>query len=157
MVDNVYDIQLPRITALPLTAGSRQPVNTPEKATEFRDHLLNELYEPNALRQASLNTKLENAKASLSAEKRTEIEEAAQQLESLVLYMLMKQMWATLPEDTLFENGLASKFFREMWLEEISDTIAKQESSIGLADVVERELVLLEANTVSPQELAGKA
>lgn len=69
------------------------------------------------------------------------IHEAAVELESFILYMLLKQMWASIPKSELLPQGLADQFFREMWLEEIADEAARQGSGFGIAEVVERELV----------------
>lgn len=71
------------------------------------------------------------------------IADVARQLESLLLYTLLKQMWATVPEETLLGTGLAGQFYREMWLEALADDITSAGSGIGLATVLERDIATL--------------
>jgi len=72
-----------------------------------------------------------------------EVAEVARQLESLLLYNLLKEMWATVPEGTLLDTGMAGEFYREMWLEALADEISRTGDGIGLADVLAADITRL--------------
>jgi peptidoglycan hydrolase FlgJ len=82
------------------------------------------------------------------------IQETSQQLESLILYQLLKQMWDTIPEGTLFPNSPGEKMYREMWLEQMSGSAVKQGPVLGIAEMVERQLLDRANRTVSLADLA---
>lgn len=67
------------------------------------------------------------------------IKTTAQDFEALLVYQLLKQMWATLPESNLFGNSTAGQYFREMWLDEVAKKIAGGQG-LGIAPIIEREL-----------------
>ncbi len=90
----------------------------------------------------------------VSEEDAKKIDETAKQLESLVLYQLLKQMWDTIPEGTLFAAGPAEKMYREMWLEQMAGSAVQQGSVLGIAEMVERELLDKENRSVSLEEAA---
>jgi Rod binding protein len=64
----------------------------------------------------------------------------AREFESEFLKMLFKSMWDTLPKDGMFGNGLDTKFYREMWIDSVSENVARSGSGLGLAQVIERDL-----------------
>jgi Rod binding domain-containing protein len=78
-----------------------------------------------------------------AAAREAEVADVAQQLESLLLYNLLKEMWATVPEGTLLETGMAGEFYREMWLEALADEISQTAGGIGLADVLAADITRL--------------
>jgi hypothetical protein len=75
-----------------------------------------------------------------SSEDAEDIRRVARDMEAMLLYHLLKDMWPSFPSGVLFDRGIASQFYRELWLEELAGMIAHQGSGIGIADVVEREL-----------------
>jgi Rod binding domain-containing protein len=90
----------------------------------------------------------------VSAEETQEIVDTAKQMESLILFQLLKQMWDTIPEGTLFTAGPAEKMYREMWLEQMAGNMVQQDSVLGLADMVQSEMLDKANRTVEPAELA---
>jgi Rod binding domain-containing protein len=84
------------------------------------------------------------------------IKDTAQQFESLLLYSLLKQMWATLPENSMLEQGMAAQFYREMWLEELAGQISTDGPGLGIAKTVEREMITHAARTITPAALAAE-
>ena len=54
---------------------------------------------------------------------------------------MLKQMWATLPKESLLDSGTGSKFYREMWLEEVSKRASQSGLGLGVAQIVKRELL----------------
>jgi Rod binding domain-containing protein len=90
---------------------------------------------------------------SISAEQLQEIEKVSRDLESMLLNMMLKEMWKSVPESELFGNEMATKFYREMWLEKIAETIAVEGSGLGVADVIKKELVTREERSISLAEL----
>ncbi|MBN2083077.1 rod-binding protein [bacterium] len=79
-----------------------------------------------------------------------EISQVAAQLESLMLEMLLKQMWETIPKSELFGQGLDSKFYREMWIEELSKDLTENGPGIGLKAMLEQELTITDGRSVDP-------
>lgn len=80
------------------------------------------------------------------------IDNVAREMESVLLYTLLKEMWATLPKSSLLDNGLGAKFYREMWLEEVSQRAADAGTGLGIAKVIQRELLDRAAREVTPAE-----
>jgi Rod binding domain-containing protein len=92
--------------------------------------------------------------AEASPEQLAEIEDAARQFEALLLYTLLKQMWVSVPEGTLFGQSHAAKFYREMWLEALADEIATAGPGLGIAPVLERQLLALSSSSPTFAECA---
>lgn len=87
-----------------------------------------------------------------SPEDSEDIRRAARDMEALLLYHLLKDMWPSFPKGVLFDRSMASQFYRELWLEELAGEIAHQGKGIGIAGVIERELAARANPTTS---LAG--
>ncbi|MCC7478442.1 rod-binding protein [bacterium] len=87
------------------------------------------------------------------ASQRARIRSSAQDLEGLLLGTMLKQVWQSLGKDPLFGGDQATKMYREMWLEELSNSIAKGSHSLGIAAMVEREML---KNEGLEAEEAGK-
>lgn len=91
----------------------------------------------------------------LEAGEQAQIRETAQQLESLLLYQLLKQMWASIPESGLLPAGNAGKIYREMWLEQIADQTSSTGGGIGIAHMVEQQLSDQARRTFTPEQAAA--
>jgi Rod binding domain-containing protein len=68
---------------------------------------------------------------------------------------MLKEMWATLPKDSMLDTGTGSKFYREMWLEEISKRMSHVGSGLGIASVVKRELMDRARREITPAQLSN--
>lgn len=72
--------------------------------------------------------------------KEEKLKNVSQQFESLFLSQILKEMRGTVASnDLLGENSMASKIFREMWDNAVSQSAAET-SSFGLADMVYEQL-----------------
>jgi hypothetical protein len=90
----------------------------------------------------------------VSAEETAKIDKVARDMESLLLYTMLKQMWATLPKNSFFDSGLSTQFFQEMYLEEISKRVSSSGDGIGVAKVIRSELLDKARRTVTPEQMA---
>lgn len=86
---------------------------------------------------------LDSGAEELTAASEAEVADVARQLESLLLYNLLKEMWATVPDGTLLDTGMAGEFYREMWLEALSDEVCQTANGIGLAEVLTADITRL--------------
>ena len=77
---------------------------------------------------------------------------AAQQMESYFIYSMLKEMWATLPEDGFLDSGLATDIFQHMWLEKVADKLATTGPGIGLAQVFEQAITAKSAPLIAPKQ-----
>lgn len=84
---------------------------------------------------------LSEALAEIDTQELARIDQTARAMEGLLLETLLKQMWATLPESQLFGEGLDTKFYREMWLEEMAADISSSGGGIGIAATVAWEMI----------------
>jgi Rod binding domain-containing protein len=91
-----------------------------------------------------------------TAEKEQRIDGVARDLEAVLLYTLLKDMWSTLPKDSFFDSDLASKFYREMWLEEVAKRASQTGPGLGVAEAVKRELLDRAKREITPAELATR-
>ena len=67
-------------------------------------------------------------------------EEAARQFESFFLYMLLKEMDKTVSRSSLFGDSLASRFYREMYYERLSDAMSARGSPLGVSELLLSQL-----------------
>ena len=89
----------------------------------------------------------------VAAKQAKRIDKAAKDFEGLLLYTLLKQMWATVPRSAFFDSGLSTQFYREMYLDEVAKRVAEG-GGIGIAQAVQRELTDWAARTAIPADLA---
>lgn len=86
------------------------------------------------------------------SEETEDIRRVARDMEAMLLYHLLKDMWPSFPKGVLFDRSMVSQFYRELWLEELASRIAHQGNGMGIGGVVERELAARAEPTAS---LAG--
>ena len=129
-----------------LGAASLRPLSSQRNLDEghFRDVLAEQLIRANTPFSRTYKTKaaLSDALAEIDTDKLARIDDTARAMEGLLLETLLKQMWATLPESKLFGNGLDTKFYREMWLEEIAADVSGNGGGIGVAATFAWEMIL---------------
>jgi hypothetical protein len=130
---------------------------------DFTDMLSQELHGPatEATLSSSAGTRLPGAVVEPSAAQSTvseaeakKIDGVARDMESVLLYTLMKEMWATVPKTGMFDTGTGAQFYREMWLEEVSKRASDTGAGLGIAKVIKRELMDRAAREVTPAEAA---
>jgi hypothetical protein len=91
----------------------------------------------------------------LTAAETEKIHTTAQQLEGLLLFQMLKQMWDAIPESSLLPAGNAGQMYREMWLEQVSKQASEAGGGIGVAKVVEQQLVEQARHTFTPEQAAA--
>ncbi|BBO88275.1 rod-binding protein [Desulfosarcina ovata] len=69
----------------------------------------------------------------------TELENASQQFESLLLNMMIREMRATVPDSGLFQESMAEEIFTSMLDEQYADVMAQQ-GGIGLSRMIVDQL-----------------
>jgi Rod binding domain-containing protein len=74
------------------------------------------------------------------APSRATAEEAARQFESFFLYMLLKEMDKTVNRSSLFGDSMASRFYREMYYEQLADALTESGSPLGVSDLLLSQL-----------------
>lgn len=62
--------------------------------------------------------------------------EVCKEFESIFLYMMLKEMKKTVPDDGLIEKSQATKIFEDMYFEELSKEMAKGNNSLGIAKMI---------------------
>ncbi|SHE80012.1 flagellar protein FlgJ [Tissierella praeacuta DSM 18095] len=81
-----------------------------------------------------IQKKMENLK---ETEDNKKLMETCREFESVFLYMMLKEMKKTIPdEDGLVEKSQGTRIFEEMQLEELSKEMTKGDNSLGLAKIL---------------------
>ena len=83
-----------------------------------------------------LHNKMESMKAN-SDDKA--LMDACKEFEAIFLQMMFKEMYKTIPDNGLMEKRNGTKIFEEMYIEEISKEIAKEDSGFGLAEMMYKQ------------------
>ncbi|MCR4403515.1 MAG: rod-binding protein [Firmicutes bacterium] len=82
---------------------------------------------------------------------RADLREACEQLESVFLEQLLKEMRRTVQRDGLFGGGRGEDWFQSMFDQEISEAMARR-GGIGLAEIIYRQL---SRQAALPSQLGG--
>ena len=77
--------------------------------------------------------KMENLNRNLDDEK---LMEACKEFESIFVYMMLKEMKKTVPDDGIIEKSQGSLMFEEMHLEELSKEMTKGDNGIGISKMI---------------------
>lgn len=82
---------------------------------------------------AILHKRLEGAK-----EKRDDeaLKRVCQDFESIFLSIMFKEMQKTVPENGFIEKGTGSKIFEDMYLEELSQEVARKDDGLGIGKIL---------------------
>lgn len=91
------------------------------------------------------------ATASVGARTDAELRKACEELESVFLEQLLKEMRRTVPKDDLFSGGRGEDVFQSMFDQEIAKKMAGR-GGIGLAEILVRQL---SRQTAPPSRLGG--
>ena len=68
-----------------------------------------------------------------------ELQKAAQDFEAVLLNMVIKEMWKTIPKSDLFEKNSSSEIYEGLKHSSLSEEMAKN-GGIGIAKVLARQL-----------------
>ena len=79
-----------------------------------------------------------------AAKNAKKIDEVAQEFEAVFITEMMKPMFEGISTDGMFGGGKGEEVFRGMLLQEYGKLMA-QTSSIGLADQVKQQIILMQA------------
>lgn len=77
--------------------------------------------------------KMENLNKNQNDEK---LMDACREFESIFLYMMLKEMKKTVPDDGIIEKSQGTIIFEEMHLEELSKEMTKGSNSIGISKML---------------------
>lgn len=64
------------------------------------------------------------------------LKEVCKEFESIFVYMMLKEMKKTVPNDGLIEKSQGSLIFEDMYLEELSKEMTKGDNSLGIAKML---------------------
>ena len=92
-----------------------------------------------------------SATASVGAHTDAELRKACEELESVFLEQLLKEMRRTVPKDDLFGGGRGEDVFQSMFDQEIAKKMAGR-GGIGLAEILYRQL---SREAAPPSRLGG--
>jgi peptidoglycan hydrolase FlgJ len=118
-------------------------------------------YEPDR-NSTQIENKLQNiGKAGGADEKELkQLDSVSRDLESLFIYMLMKEMRKTVQETKLIDGGKGEEIFRDMLDEEMSKKMAAAPQGIGIAKMVYDQLsrpILAKIKAEQAQNVQGTA
>src|SRR5512146_1631061 len=82
-----------------------------------------------------------NGVAGLSEKQRLQAKKVSQDFEGLFVGMMLKSMRSTVPEDKLTGGGHGEEVYRSLLDQEYATAAAKRGQSLGLAKMVEKELL----------------
>lgn len=88
----------------------------------------------NAARTENLINGLKN-----SAKSSYELEKAAQDFEAVLLNMVLKAMWKTVPKSDLFEKNSATQIYEGLMQSSLSEEMARN-GGMGIAKVLAQQL-----------------
>lgn len=92
---------------------------------------------PNLAYQSQVNRFDENLKSKqIETADDKKLMEVCRDFESVFLYMVMKEMKGTVEEGGLVEKSQGTKMFEDMYLEELSKEAVKEDSGLGLAQMM---------------------
>lgn len=92
--------------------------------------------------------RLESFKAALPEQSMEEIKDVAREFESVFLSQMIKPMFQGIEPDPRFGGGHAEKVFRGLMIDEIGKEFARA-GGIGIAEMVEKELIQMQARMVA--------
>ncbi len=82
-------------------------------------------------------------KAAAAAGDKTAVRRSAEKFESQFLSQMLGHMFKGIDADGMFGGGQAESMWRDFYIEEVGNVIA-QRGGIGIANVIERELLQLQ-------------
>ena len=94
-------------------------------------------------REAQMRGRAEDLRnaSGLTAKEDEKLREACQEFESFFLYLMMKEMRKTVPEQKLIHGGRAEEIFRDMMDEELAKEMSKSPSAgFGLGQMLYEQL-----------------
>ena len=94
---------------------------------------------------------LESFKNSLPEKSLEQIEETAKDFEAVFLTQMLKPMFQELEVEPPFGGGHSEKVFRGLLIDEFGKEFAKR-GGIGLADMVKKEMIEMQARMMKQQE-----
>lgn len=116
-------------------------------------------YEPDR-QSTQIENKLRNLDKTggLAAKDLKELDAVCRDLESLFIYMLMKEMRKTVQETKLIHGGRGEEIFRDLLDEEMSKKLAAAPQGIGIAKMVYEQLsrpILAKMNVEKARNIQG--
>lgn len=92
-----------------------------------------------------------NAAAGLTEKQRQQAKKVSQDFEGLLVGMMMKSMRATVGKDKLTGGGHGDDVYRSMLDQEYANASVKQGRGLGLAKMIEKDIIRQESRKVAPK------
>lgn len=89
--------------------------------------------------------------AGLTEKQRQQAKKVAQDFEALMVGMMLKSMRSTVGKDTLTGGGHGEEVYRSMLDQEYAAAAVKRGGGLGLARIIEKDIIRQQSRTVAPQ------
>lgn len=93
--------------------------------------------------QGAAERQRDTLKAAAAAGDKTAVRKSAEKFESQFISQMLGHMFKGIGTDGLFGGGQAESMWRDFYIEEVGEVIAHR-GGIGIADVIERQLLQLQ-------------
>jgi flagellar protein FlgJ len=91
-----------------------------------------------------------NAAGGLTDKQRRQAKKVSQDFEALFVGMMMKSMRATVGKDKLTGGGHGDEVYRSMLDQEYANASVKGGGGLGIAKIIEKDIIRQESRTVRP-------
>jgi len=81
-------------------------------------------------------SKIQEKAATVNKDDDKKLMEVCKEFESIFIYMMLKEMRKTVPEDGLIEKSQGTRIFEEMYMDELSKEMSKGDNSLGIAKML---------------------
>jgi len=92
-----------------------------------------------------------NGAAVLTEKQRQQAKKVSQDFEALFVGMMMKSMRATVGKDQLTGGGHGDDVYRSMLDQAYADASVKQGGGLGIAKIIEKDIIRQESRKVAPK------
>ena len=92
-----------------------------------------------------------NSSTGVTEKQRQQAKKISQDFEALFVGMMMKSMRATVGKDKLTGGGHGDEVYRSMLDQEYANASVKQGRSLGIAKIIEKDIIRQESRKVAPR------
>jgi flagellar protein FlgJ len=92
-----------------------------------------------------------NGASGLTEKQRQQAKKVSQDFEALFVGMMMKSMRATVGKDKLTGGGHGDDVYRSMLDQAYADAAVKQGGGLGIAKIIEKDIIRQESRKVTPK------
>jgi flagellar protein FlgJ len=107
------------------------------------------------LRLQQLDSQVQQAGRTAKAAKGAgQLQQAATDFEAMLVKQMLSAMWASVPKGGMLSGSQEEGFYRDMLNDEVAKHIASNQS-LGIRDVILKEMGELEGSDADPEELSA--